>query len=360
MANRAPYWLRPRPSLNAGYCLLVLMAGAPPLMAQHEAHGGHGAEPLVTPGRIQVVHEPDHRDVVFLLGPIRLPATGNTMRLTPAGVVIIPEDGWLIGFRTRVLDQAGRELPSEILHHVNVVRPGRRELFLPIMQRLAAAGQETGEIRVPFPFGVPLSRGDTVLVAAMVHNPTDQAVTVTVEGRLHYDTPAWLNRVGVQPFYLDVQPPPAEAAFDLPPGRSTFTWEGSPAINVEVLGLGAHVHQFAEEIRLEEVRADREPKVLWQTRPRFRTDGRVEEIPRKTFLLRFGLGLSKDRTYRLVVVYHNPTGRTIPAGGMGELAGVVLPEGPWPEPDPTEPRYRSDYRHFARNAPELLDRNPEP
>ena len=61
-----------------------------------------------------------------------------------------------------------------------------------------------------------------------------------------------------------------------------------------------------------------------------------------------------------MVVYHNPTGRTIPAGGMGELAGVVLPEGPWPEPDPTEPRYRSDYRHFARNAPELLDRNPEP
>jgi hypothetical protein len=352
-------------SLPAAFCLLLSAAGellpSGPIAAQdhtYAEHAGHG-DPAVAEGRLQVVHEPEHKDLVVLLGPVSIAAGGHTMKLTPAAAVEIPIDGWLTGFQARVVDPDGRELPSEILHHINVVRPGHRELFFPTMQRLAAAGQETGEIKVPFPFGVPLTAGDTLLVVAMLHNPTGQAVEVTVVGRLHYDTPAWLNRVGVQPFYMDVKQRPADAAFDLPPGRSTFAWEGSPAIDVEILGLGGHLHAHAVEIRLEEVRSEGGPRVLWQSRPSFREDGLVREIPRKTFLMRLGLGLSKDRTYRVVVVYENTTGQVITGGGMAELAGVVLPGAPWPEPDRSDPRYRADYRHFTRNNPALRDRVAE-
>lgn len=351
-------------SLPAALCLLLAAAGdllpSGSVAAQDHAYSGHAGhgDPAVAEGRLQVVHEPEHKDLVVLLGPVSIAAGGHTMILTPAAAVESPIDGWLTGFRARVVDPDGRELPSEILHHINVVRPGHRELFSPTMQRLAAAGQETGEIKVPFPFGVPLAAGDTLLVVAMLHNPTDEAVEATVVGRLHYDTPAWLNRVGVQPFYMDVQPRPADAAFDLPPGRSTFAWEGRPAIDAEILGLGGHLHAHAVEIRLEEVRPEGKARVLWQGRPRFREDGLVREIPRKTFLMRLGLGLSKDRTYRVVVVYENPTDQVIAAGGMGELAGVVLPDSPWPEPDRSDPMYLADYRHFTRNNPALRDRVP--
>lgn len=355
-----------RISIPVAACLLLALAGpvlpSGSVVAQdpeYAGHAGHG-DPAVAGGRLQVVHEPEHHDIVVILGPISIAATGNTMRLTPAAAVEIPIDGWLTGFQTRVLDPEGRELPSEILHHINVVRPGHRELFSPTMQRLAAAGQETGEIKVPFPFGVPLTAGDTILVVAMLHNPTGKAVEATVVSRLHYDTPAWLNRVGVQPFYIDVQPRPADAAFDLPPGRSTFTWEGSPAIDAEILGLGGHLHAYAVELRLEEIGPEGSTRVLWRSRPTFREDGLVKEIPRKKFLLRLGLGLSKDRTYRLVVVYENPTDHIITSGGMGELAGVVRPDSPWPEPDRSDPLYRADYRHFTRNNLALQDRVPEP
>lgn len=357
------YALRPI-SLPVAFCLLLPAAGnllAPgSVTAQDHAYSGHAGhgDPAVAESRLQVVHEPEHKDIVVLLGPISLVATGNTMRLTPAAVVEIPMEGWLTGFQARVLGPDGRELPPEILHHINVVRPGHRELFSPTMQRLAAAGQETGEIKVPFPFGVPLSPGDTLLVVAMLHNPTGEAVEATVVGRLHYDTPSWLNRVGVQPFYMDVQPRPADASFDLPPGRSTYAWEGSPAIDAEILGLGGHLHAHAVEIRLEEVRPDGRAKVLWQSRPSFSADGLVREIPRKTFLLRLGLGLSKERTYRVVVSYENPTGQVIPGGGMGELAGVVLPDSPWPVPDRSDPAYVADYRHFTRGNPALRDQVP--
>ena len=317
-------------------------------------HGGHHAAAIRAEGGFVVLHEPEHRDLVMLMGPIELPATGNTMQETPAEVVTMPVDGWLTRFRTRVVDENGAELPSEILHHINLVRPGQRELFMPVMQRLAAAGQETGEVGVPFPFGIPVSRGDTILALAMVHNPTGRPLRIMVEGRLHYDTPAWLNRIAVQPFHLDIQPPPQGASFDLPPGESTFTWEGSPAIDVEVLALGAHMHAHAREVRLEEVRPDGSAKVLWRAEPTFRPDGLVDEIPRSQFLLRFGLGLSSDRRYRIVAVYDNPTDRVIPAGGMAEIAGVALPDEEWPAPDPSAPLFVEGYRVFTRFNPELL------
>lgn len=342
-----------RGTLPANLLLLAALLASPAaVLAQGHGHGGHA---MAVAGGLQVIHEPDHRDIVMLLGPLELPATGSTMRLTPAEGVTVPVDGWVTGFRARVVDGDGNELPSEILHHMNLVRPDRRELFLPVMQRLAAAGQETGEIRVPFPFGIPISKGDTILVVAMVHNPTGRPIRAFVEGRLHYDTPAWLDRVAVQPFYLDIQPPPEEAAVDLPPGRSTFTWEGSPAVDAKVLGLGGHLHQYAVELRLEEVRPAGDPRVLWRTRPEFRRDGLVDRVPRKTFLLRLGLGLSSEKTYRIVATYDNPTGRIIRAGGMAELAGVVWPEAEWPAPDPADPQFLADYRLFTRNNPALRE-----
>lgn len=332
--------------------LVALLATPAAALAQGHGHGGH---PMAVEGGLQVVHEPAHKDIVMLLGPLELPSAGISMRLTPAEGVTVPVDGWVTGFRARVVDGDGNELPSEILHHMNLVRPDRRELFMPVMQRLVAAGQETGEIRLPFPLGIPISKGDTILVVAMVHNPTGRPVRAFVEGRLHYDTPEWLDRVAVEPFYLDVQPPPQDAAFDLPPGRSTFAWEGSPAIDVEVLGLGGHLHQYAEELRLEEVRPDGDPRVLWRTRPEFRPDGLVDRVPRKTFLLRLGLGLSSEKTYRIVATYNNPTGEVIPEGGMAEMGGVVWHGTGWPASDWTDPQFLADYRLFTRNNPALRD-----
>lgn len=272
--------------------------------AAQEDHARHGSGfPAAESARLQVLHHEEDHEILLVLGPFDLPAEGNTMRLSPARAVAVPIDGWLTSFRTRVLDDRRRELPSDILHHINLVRPDRRELFMPVMQRLAAAGQETGGIELPFPFGVPVERGDTILLVAMVHNPTGRPVRVVLETRLHYDTPAWLDRIGVEPFFLDIQPPPRGASFDLPPGRSVFTWEGSPAIDVEVLGMGGHIHEYGRELRLEEIREDGSARVLWRATPETRPDGAIADIPRKTFLLRLGLGLSADRRYRLVAVY---------------------------------------------------------
>jgi hypothetical protein len=185
-------------------------------------------------------------------------------------------------------------------------------------------------------------------------------VELQVEAHLTYDTRIGLDRTEVQPFFMDVQPPPDEASFDLPPGRSELTWEGSPAVDVRILGLGGHIHRYGRELHLEEVQDDGSVKVLWRTAPELQGDGDVAAVPRKTFLLRLGLPLRAGRTYRLHALYENPTSDTIPAGGMAEIAGVVVPRGDWPEADPSQPRYLADYRHFTRFNSELRDRYGPP
>jgi hypothetical protein len=319
------------------------------------SHDMHGAPSPLPVGRIAVQHDPEGGRITVALGPFDLPASGNTMRLTPAEALVIPVDGWLTAFRARILDDAGRPLPDEILHHINLVRPDRRELFMPVMQRLVAASHETGRVDVPFPFGVAVESGDTVLVVAMLHNPTGREARVTVEAVLDYDGPEWLDRWGVQPFYVDVSAPPDGAAFDVPPGRSEVSWEGSPAIDVKILALGGHAHRFARELRLVEVRDDGSTRVLWRAEPRTGPDGGIDEIPRRRFLHRLGLPLSRDRTYRLVGVYDNPTGAVLPAGGMAEIAGVVWPSEAWPG-SADRGRVRADCLWFTRHNLALMNR----
>jgi hypothetical protein len=319
------------------------------------SHGGHADSPteVARSAALLAVHERFAQTLVLRLGPFHFDAHDPAMQLSPAWIMGMPISGWLTSFQTRVLDGAGRPLPREILHHINLVRPDRRELFMPVMQRLVAGSQETDRIGLPFPFGVPIEEGDTILIVALLHNPTGQSLDVTVETTIHYDTEAWLDRMGVQPFYIDIQPPPDPASFDVPPGRSTFTWEGSPAVDVRVLGLGGHLHQFGQELRLEEVRSEGPARVLWRTHPTTTEEGKIRGVPRQTFLLRGGIPLSSDRRYRIVAVYDNPTGRTIPSGGMAEIGGIVRLAGEWPEPDRTNPLFIADYRVFTGHNAEL-------
>jgi hypothetical protein len=81
-------------------------------------------------------------------------------------------DGWLHGFAVEVVDGAGRAVPRAAIHHVNVIVPTRRELFSDIMLRIAAVGAETAPVRLPRLLGHRVHAGDSVLVIAMLHNPT--------------------------------------------------------------------------------------------------------------------------------------------------------------------------------------------
>jgi hypothetical protein len=288
----------------------------------------------------------ENEAMVLELGPIVLPAkaTHDDVRQPPPLTVALPVDGWLSGFGIEVVDTLGRRVPQVVVHHVNVIAPTRRELFSDIMLRVAAAGAETAPVSVPAILGYRVRPGDSLLVSAMLHNPTPRAYVATLRIRFPFKSVAsYIGALDLYPFYLDVMPPAGSHSFDLPPGRSERFWEGKPAVSGRILGLGGHMHAYGTLLRFEDRTAR---KIIWEARPVVDSAGNVVAIPDVLWLWRFGLPMYADHVYRLTAVYDNPTGAAILDGGMGALGGAIVPTGsaPWPPIDRKSDVYRTDYR----------------
>lgn len=251
--------------------------------------------------------------------------------LTPLWTAV-PASGWLHGFDYRLVDEEGVPVSRDVLHHLKVMDPNRRELFNPIMLHLAGAGGETMPVSLPREVGYPLEEGDTLLVTAMLHNTTGRNLEgVQLLVVLHYSPRgSWKPPLPVVPFFTHVTPPMSEPSYDLPPGLSEKSIELRPAVSGRVLALGGHLHRYGVSLRLEDTT---EGRVLWEREARRSPDGRVLEIPQQHFVWSRGPKLRSDHTYRLTAVHDNPTGDTIPGGGMGTLGGAIVMEESWPEVD---------------------------
>jgi hypothetical protein len=265
------------------------------------------------------------------LGPFNLPSgAGHDGVEQPRPLTLaLPVEGWLRSIAFDVVDDRGEKIPGA-LHHLNLIAPEQRELFSQIRLRIGAAGSETKPYGLPWFLGLPLHRGDSLLVTAMLHNPTGKehhGVKVRVRLGLTPST-SWLRPVGIRPVYLDVMPPAGRHAFDLPPGRSTRSWEGRPAVPARLLAAGSHLHEYGTRLKLEDVSAG---KVLWEARPKLDDKGEVVGMPIHYFLP-LGVRLTPDHVYRITAEYDNPTGEVLEGGGMGAIGGIVLPDdgNAWP------------------------------
>jgi hypothetical protein len=254
---------------------------------------------------------------------------------------IAPMSGWIHGFTIELTDANGDTLPSDILHHVKVMTPGKRELFNPIMLRLVGAGSETRAAGVPRSLGFPIEVGDSLLATAMVHNDLGLHFEgVRLRVRLHMTAGARnTSPTIVYPFFLHVTPAEGHSEFDLPPGRSVKTWDASPAVGGEVVGFGGHSHRYAVELRFEDLTAGR---VLWRAPITTDSTGYIVDVPRKVYRTTRGPTLYPDRTYRLTAIYENPTQDTLRGAGMATLGGMLRPHGSWPEVDRHDPLYLVD------------------
>lgn len=319
---------------------------------------------------MRLVNDAERHEFRVEIGPVDVPAGGaeaigsatkgprdphaahGPVVLPPVGTVRIPQGVYLTGFSYELVDAAGRAVPAEVLHHLNLITPDYRELFLPISQRMLAVGRETGSHAMPgFLMGYPVPEGTAVVVTAMLHNPTPAAYSgVRVIVRLHY-VPAgrpW-PIINVYPFQLDVAFPVGDKSFDLPPGRSTWSYEARPAMEGRIMVIGGHVHDYAVRIALEDVTAN---EVMWEAQPVVDSLGRVLAVPVGRLYRTLGAKITPDHVYRVTVTYDNPTGDTLVAGGMGVVAGVVMQtrSGRWPRAAKTNDIYLMDRLHYLRVA----------
>lgn len=284
------------------------------------------------------------REIVLPLEAVDLPVThdhGHEMAQLPTPLwTTVPEKGWLHAFEYTLVDRDGNDVPSAVLHHFKVMRPDRRELTRPIMLHLVGSGSETTPVSLGPHVGYPLDAGDSLLVTAMLHNPTDrdfEGVRLTIRLQYSPDGP-WRDPLPVVPFFAHVTPPMQVASYDLPPGVSERTVEITPAVSGRLLGLGGHLHKYGLSLRLEDAEAD---ELMWQVESIRTEDGTVLEVPGERFVWQAGPRLEAGKSYRVTAVYDNPTGEVLVDEGMATLGGVFIPDDidAWPEVDRSDPDY---------------------
>lgn len=259
-----------------------------------------------------------------------------------------PVEGGLRGFQLGLFQEDGTILPRNLIHHLNALHFDRRELIYPVATRLIAIGSETPDILLPESHQILMEAGDSLGWYIMWHNETGRAIEgVYVKLVLPYGDLAASDGSPLTSLYLDTNLTVGEeTSFDVPPGRSEKTYAFEVPTGGTILAAGGHVHDYGVEVRLEEAETG---LVLFRLASDRDAEGRVSSVEQKIFRRLFGLfeagvRLEPGRAYRVVGVYDNPTGVTIPQGGMAQIGGLFRPDSPgeWPETDPTDERYRLD------------------
>lgn len=319
--------------------------------------------------RVWIADDQERREFVISMGPFDLAAGTRFLEelgpaahqhdphavhgaavLPPVTTLRAPASVYLTGFSYELTDAEGRELPPEFVHHLNLVNPDARELFLPIAQRMLAVGKETGSQSMPgLLMGYPVAEGTQIVVNGMLHNPSGESYTgVEVRVHLRYVPAGRLWPLfNVFPFQLDVAFPAGDKSFDLPPGTSTWSYEAQPSMEGRIMAIGGHMHDFATSITFEDAT---EGRVLWEGLPILDEQGRLQGVTLGRLYRKLGVKLRKDHVYRVTVTYENPTADTLYAGGMGVVGGIFMQAGGgmWPRADKSSELYALDMRHYLR------------
>ena len=313
--------------------LIALQAPAPTVRVEVDSSR---KEVVVTAGPFDISHMPanmDHGMMHEMEG-----TTTPLMRFT------WPMEAWFRGFDIELTDSAGAPLDSRLVHHLNVMNFSRRQLLYPAVERMVAAGAETGRVRLPKSVGLPMQPGSELAMYAAWNN-TGEA---DINGAWLTVRLAWTPRnlvprpLDVLPLYMDVSYARETDSYDLPPGRSSKSYEFTLPLGGRLLAVGGHAHDYAEFVSLEEVESG---KTIILLEAETDSAGILEKMPRKYYgIWGDGLKLKAGTRYRIRADYDNPTGAMIPSGAMGIMAGAFAPDDydAWPALDPANPDIQAD------------------
>src|SRR4029453_4595489 len=134
--------------------------------------------------------------------------------------------------------------------------------------------------------------------------------------------------------------------FDVPPGKSTKSYEFTIPVPGRFIGYGGHLHDYGTMVRLEDAENGKELAKVTATRDE---KGSVVKVSRSLPGIKgSGIKLKANHSYRVIAYYDNPTGELIKNGAMGHMAGLFAPDdmSKWPAIDFSNRIFQRD-RHSS-------------
>ena len=314
-------------------CFHVLLLTLLMALLFSTAFGQHAEQPAAHHAMahgiaLAVEDDPAAEVMTVRVGPLNLPARSSHMAVpqAPDLYLSIPFHGWLIAYHPRLTDANGETLPSRLLHHVAFWNTGRSDFLCPQKEEhIFGAGGEMNDW-VPLPgVGYQVAQGDRIRINTMFHNPTARTYPETyIEVNVEYRR----EQAGVPPLksiypaWFDVQEC-GSSGYDLEAGANVSSGEFTLAYPGLLLGVGGHLHDYGQELRLEN--ASRQEEIARLT-AEVDAQGRLLSIPIVSFFEQGGYRLEADEVVRVTAHYDNLTGGRLPDGAMGIVVGYFLPD----------------------------------
>jgi hypothetical protein len=292
-------------------------------------------EPDVEP-QVSIAVDSARGEVIITAGPYDLPNMPPDMAEMHMGTPQVlrfdwPVDGGLRGFNLSMQTADGKALPKSVIHHLIAVNFDRRQIVYQMVERLFGWGKETDPVMLPAGVGVPLAKGQHLGVYAMWHNDSGHDIhNAYLKMTLPFIPKAKLQNP-VLPLYVDVNNHiGGVTTFDVPPGKSTRSFEFEFPLSGRLIGIGGHLHDYGVAVRFEDAETG---KVLVRLKSDRDAQGEISKVGR--FIWGFheeALPIEAHHKYRVVTEYDNPTGKTLAAGGMGHINGAFSPNdmAEWP------------------------------
>ena len=338
------------------YAVLALAALAASSPAR--LNGPPIKRPPVSKRQVDVQLDDRHHTLVVTIGPFHVPQSpsmmGDMMMMRRNSDELEGAFAWPVAARFRgvtleVIDSAGHPLPRRLLHHTYMVNFDRRQLVEPIAECPFSFGEETADITIPGSLGLPMQAGMRLGIVIMWDNLTGHDVDgayvrYTFLLNQRHRQPAPLD---VLPFLVDVHHVNGGTdGFEVPPGGLVVTKQFTVAASGHLLAASGHLHDHAVQMRLEDAANGH---ILAKVGTRRDSTGHLLAVERPIFALwNRGPHLKAGHSYRLVVVYDNPTSDTL-INAMGMMGGLYSPDRlrDWPAVDPQNAEYRKDKEGYG-------------
>ncbi len=304
---------------------------------EHMQHGGgHGGfmqgsmHHAVAKGvTLQTKQDAVAHTITLREGPINLPANTSHMKMPqpPDLHWTIPMNASLLAYSPRLVDANGNEVPGHVLHHTAFWNENRADFLCPNKEEhIFGAGSEmTNWIQIPG-YGYRVQKGDKIRIETMVYNPTGTSYkNVFLEVRIPYqeaDAPGPPAPKSYYPAWIDAKSC-GDSSYDLKPGKNIK--EGVVALKYSgvLLGVGGHMHDYAERIVLEDVSRKETVAAL---DAKVDSQGRLLGMPTVIFFDKGGYKLAVGDVLKTSATYDNPTGKLLRDGAMGIVVGYFVPD----------------------------------
>lgn len=313
---------------------MLILLGLAGGVAAEGGHDHHAIPTMPSLGNTNITI--DEHQVTLTFGPVDLPTShdGDLASSMPKKVFQLPEDTYMIGYKSEVFTKDGRPLPKNYLHHILMLNNDKPSVSCdgePLF--FAGAGLEMTEARFPEGYGVKLGKGQNLMsVVAFYHKapPTKDVMArftmyVAPKGAPIQEMEVYQVGVNIVCYSKFGQrgADQTDEGIEIKPGVSVLSAPLKFNLDGCVKFAYPHGHDELLMVALENKTTN---QTLLRTVPDVEADGKFRDFrPYQVYRNDHGFPVTTQDDYEMVMVHHHPLQNPNVHHGMGNYLLYMTP-----------------------------------